>query len=481
MTTVTGDAVIQHDGALQADDITRHAYKTWDELYAEPRAAVEAWQLQALARRFEELRPQIAALRDLADRHGITRIRELNDVVPLLFNHPEYKSYPIALIEKAQFGRLTPWLQRYTAIDLSGVDASDCTGIDDWLDRLERDTALRVYLTSGTSGKVSFLPRSTLEVDITNHCLGYGMIERGFGSEPHTPITGPDAVRLPLLYPGPRHGRFTAQRILDHYAHTICPTPADCHTPTGATQSADLISLSGRVRIAQAKGEVSRLKLTEDQRRGLLAHIEYQNARPQQMADFFIAMAEKFAGQRVLLFAQTNFLYPAARQGLEKGIRHAFKPDSIGCSGGGSKDVVLPPDWRAVATEFSGIARWNSSYAMSELLSIFPNCPQGHFHLHPLVIPFLLDPETGAPLPRTGVQTGRFAGFDLLAQTLWGGTISGDKVTIDWDGACGCGRKGAFVHDSVERYATSVTGDDKVTCAATIDNTDAALQRLLQI
>ena len=60
-----------------------------------------------------------------------------------------------------------------------------------------------------------------------------------------------------------------------------------------------------------------------------------------------------------------------------------------------------------------------------------------------------------------------------------GGVISGDKVTTDWDRACPCGREGAFIHGDIERYPTNVTGDDKITCAATVDNTDAALQKLL--
>ena len=44
---------------------------------------------------------------------------------------------------------------------------------------------------------------------------------------------------------------------------------------------------------------------------------------------------------------------------------------------------------------------------------------------------------------------------------------------------CPCGRKGGFMHDKISRYNTNVTGDDKITCSATVDNTDAALQSLL--
>jgi hypothetical protein len=108
-----------------------------------------------------------------------------------------------------------------------------------------------------------------------------------------------------------------------------------------------------------------------------------------------------------------------------------------------------------------------------------PSCPFGHYHIHPHIVPFLLDPTFATVLPREATQTGRFAALDLLAQTYWGGIITGDKVTIEWDSACDCGRKGAFIHDDIERYSSQVTGDDKVTCSATIDNTDPALIRLL--
>jgi hypothetical protein len=82
-------------------------------------------------------------------------------------------------------------------------------------------------------------------------------------------------------------------------------------------------------------------------------------------------------------------------------------------------------------------------------------------------------------LPRTGTQTGRFACMDLLPSTYWGGIISGDKVTVEWDRECPCGRKGAHIHRDITRYSEAITGDDKITCASTIDNTDTSLRQLL--
>ena len=59
--------------------------------------------------------------------------------------------------------------------------------------------------------------------------------------------------------------------------------------------------------------------------------------------------------------------------------------------------------------------------------------------MQPWVIPFVLDPETSELLPRRGVQTGRFAFFDLAADSHWGGLMTGDEIEIDFDAQCGCG------------------------------------------
>jgi len=81
----------------------------------------------------------------------------------------------------------------------------------------------------------------------------------------------------------------------------------------------------------------------------------------------------------------------------------------------------------------------------------------------------VLDPKTSEPLPRTGVQTGRHACFDLLAETYWAGTITGDEVTAHWDEDCPCGRLGVFFDGDIHRYGEAEGGDDKITCARTPD------------
>ena len=74
----------------------------------------------------------------------------------------------------------------------------------------------------------------------------------------------------------------------------------------------------------------------------------------------------------------------------------------------------------------------------------------------------LLNPAAG-----NGLVEGRMALFDLLTDSRWGGLISGDKVTLDFTTADGFA--GPLVR-SVARYQDLEEGEDKLTCAGTIDS-----------
>jgi hypothetical protein len=67
-----------------------------------------------------------------------------------------------------------------------------------------------------------------------------------------------------------------------------------------------------------------------------------------------------------------------------------------------------------------------------------------------------------------GRVEGRAALFDVSIQARWAGVISGDKLTVDHN-PCACGRASSGV-TSVARYKDLPEGDDKLTCAGTIDS-----------
>ena len=93
----------------------------------------------------------------LADEVGITRIRALDDLIPLLFAHSNYKSYPEGFIAKGRWDLMNKWLDTLSSVRVDDVDVEGVTDQDEWIDRLHA-AGHKVYVTSGTSGKNSFLP-----------------------------------------------------------------------------------------------------------------------------------------------------------------------------------------------------------------------------------------------------------------------------------------------------------------------------------
>jgi hypothetical protein len=106
-------------------------------------------------------------------------------------------------------------------------------------------------------------------------------------------------------------------------------------------------------------------------------------------------------------------------------------------------------------------------------------CEEGRYHVQPWTIPFLLDPDTSRPLPRKGRQTGRAAFYDFLNRSHWGGIISGDEITIDWDASCPCGRSSVAIEHDIMRYSEKQgVEDDRISCSATREVHDEAVDFL---
>lgn len=145
--------------SLLPDNPGAWTYRRFEDLYAIPRELRETLQLEAVRINFAKLRNRIPALKKLADRQGVEAIDKLEDVLPVCFDHRVLKNYPIQIIENRDFARLTSWLDKLTAHDLTRVDLTGVTTIEQWLRRLEAYGMLVTY-SSGTTGKLSFVPRS---------------------------------------------------------------------------------------------------------------------------------------------------------------------------------------------------------------------------------------------------------------------------------------------------------------------------------
>jgi hypothetical protein len=454
---------------IDGDYIAGHAFT---------REQIEAVHLAGLRKRFGELRRQVPVLDRLATDQGIDAIHSLADAVPLLFPHTVYKSYPLSILERGQFDRLTRWLDGLTALDLGKVDASGVDSIDAWIRRLDEQTDMRLLHTFGTTGKLSFMPRmrehwiqsTTLTAHAIRDWNGYG--------------SGPDlmSARLPMVQPGYRYGAGATYRGVEAMVklwaggddNALFLYPHDYF-------SADIASLAGRLRAAEARGEQGALELSPGllARREEFAHREQQ--RPERMKEFLQTAIRRFGGRDICLFAVWPILFEWAEQGLAQGMRNLFGKGSLLMSGGGSKGRVLPDDYREQIFEFLGYDRTFEIYSMSELMPGNPRCEAGNYHVPPVLVPFVLDPATGTMLPRSGTQTGRFACFDMLPDTYWGGLVTGDEVTMaGWDEPCSCRRKSPYLHGTIRRFSEIQGGDDKINCAGAPEAHDRAVDFLLQ-
>jgi hypothetical protein len=188
---------------------------------------------------------------------------------------------------------------------------------------------------------------------------------------------------------------------------------------------------------------------------------------PILMAEFLDSKIDELRGQQVYIGATWNLLYNLADAGLNKGLRGVFASNSVITTGGGAKGVTPPADWKEKIAEFMGVQRIRMAYGMTETHAQHSMCDYGRYHIAPWIILYMLDPDTSAPLPRRGVVTGRGAFFDLSAETHWGGFISGDELTVDWDTPCPCGRTTSHLADQIQRFSEKRGGDDKISCAAT--------------
>lgn len=429
------------------------------------REHLDQLQIAGLKRRFRQFRGALPMLDKLADSQSIHAIDRLDDVLPLLFDHATYKSYPASLLDKHRYAQLTAWLNKLTVVDLSKVDVSACRSIDDWVMTLNRETPLAVVHTSGTSGTMSFLPWSKQEF---RKFVGQKIVLyfQHFGQESGVEKT---PLNVECIYPFFRSGALLHATINDAVAEIIAGSEERFHAAYPERLSADLMLLAARRRAAAARGQLDQLTISPELEIRREEFETQQRNMPHHVVEFFDTVRTKLAGKRVFTMAASHMFYKLADSGLKQGMQKIFLPDSVLITGGGGKGTVLPDDWVDTVKEFFGVDRIHLVYGMSEMAGSFNCCEHGHYHGTPWIIPFILDPDTGKPLPRQGRVTGQFAFYDLLPDTRWGGFVTGDEVTMEWDAPCPCGQTTSYIVGAIRRLSekrADDAGEEKLSCAA---------------
>jgi hypothetical protein len=417
-------------------------------------------QLEALDERFQERRGRIKLLAHRAREAGLTgqdRIRSLAGMVPLLFPHTAYKSYPESFLTEERWDRLGTWLGTVSPYPISPVDTDGVAGIDDWIGRLQ-EKGHYVSCSSGTTGKSAMLlasdqdmawsRRDTVNVFSWGSGVQPAQDRRLFGigftaRVPKNVIIGKAQLRA---FGDPAKERYTL------------PVPP---LTVGALTKQVVL----RKKIADGTA------LPEE-----LADFERTSAERQRALDAaLVAGAEaliEYRADKLYISGMWNALYQVAKLVREMGYSAKdFHPDNCIYVGGGLKRAQLPPDYQQFVHQTFNIPaeRDFQNYSMQELNSGMPKCRAGNrYHVPPWVVPFVLDEAGEALLPHeSGEIQGRAAFFDLSLDGRWGGVITGDRISLDLD-PCGCGSKGPSIRNDIARYA-DLQGDDKIGCAGTVD------------
>ncbi|MFV2177726.1 hypothetical protein ACFHW2_28825 [Actinomadura sp. LOL_016] len=424
------------------------------ETFDQPSRRLRALQLEAARECFAAHRERIPLLRRRADEVGVKEIGVEADIVPLLFSHTSYKSYPLSYITSGRWDGLLRWYSTVSVVEPGEVDVTGVTDIDDWIARLDA-AGHRLYITSGTSGKVSFL--NSVEAD---RALLW------------------DVMANLTCWPRPLPPERTRR------GYILTPAAGPMRSIHGFRMHADLFVKEGALRLLTDEP----LRVSELMRTGLLRKkMTDGTATPQEVKEFESASGERGGEMQAtldalidditehrrepLFIAAMNNQQYALMQGMRaRGVPDGeFHPDSLVLAGGGNKNNVLPDDYPQQLAAFYGDVRRIRSYGMTELQGSCPACEKGNYHVPPWVLPLILD-EPGETLlnESEGTVEGRFAFLDVSLEGRWGGLISGDRVRVNF-GDCECGRSGPAVLPDITRYG-DLGGDDKITCAATLDS-----------
>lgn len=403
-------------------------------MHALPPADAEPLQQQALAHRLSQLLPAIAPLAALADAQGLTGDIALDEAPRLFFPHSIFKGYDPAWLDALDFVRMGRWLQSFTTADLRPDDAPTFHTIDSWLDWLEIECGLDVAHSTGTTGRLSLIPRAAddaLQRHMRNR-VAFVDLMKAHGMSP-------DDMWYHIVWPGAAGGRSAQQKMADGARIMSARSRDDFTALFDDDLGADYELYVVRARLARAQGRLDlpppsphvAEKLAEADRRQM-TFTTYQ----ERMLDRITGLA----GQRIMMMGSPHSLAGIAAAAMQRGIGGDFAPHSAHITVGGLKGRDEPPEFAQTLERFLGASIAVEGYGASEMNTGYLKCPAGRFHVPPWVVLWVLDPANGwAPQPREGIREGRGAFLDLAFASAWGGLVTADHISVDYR-PCACGR-----------------------------------------
>ena len=414
-------------------------------------------QLAALDAAFQERKDRIKLLAHRAEEAGIERIESLANMVPLLFPHTAYKSYPESFLSEQRWDRLSKWLGTISPHPVAALDMAAIDDIDDWIDQLQAHGNY-ISCSSGTTGKSAMLIASEQDMDWTRHEI-VDVFAWGSGVEPRQDRMMVGCAPVATV---PKNV-ISGEALNAAFSHPDWPRWNYPVPPITVGALTSMVVMRKKIADGTAMpDEIAAMNQTSGERQRVL------DDAITLTANAIIANRDK----KLMVSGLWAGLYAVAKAVRDKGYAATdFDPDNIIYVGGGLKRAQLPEDYQDFVHQTFNIpqGRQFQNYSMQELNSGMPKCRTGgRYHLPPWIVPFILNEAGDALLPMGGDEIeGRAAFFDLSLDGRWGGVISGDKISLQFS-PCACGNKGPSIRDNIVRYA-DLKGDDKIGCAGTVD------------
>ncbi len=425
-----------------------------DNPFEQSAAALLPLQLAATNEQFQDRAGKIKLLQNRAETGGVSEVREMKDVLPLLFAHTAYKSYPESWLFEEKWDRMARWLDTVSTGSVVPPEG-EIKGLDHWLQRLE-EQGHYVACSSGTTGKCSMMNATMADLEFSGRDL-LRMI-RWTGLNPANDRRMIGLGQVAATAKNMAVGRPMAEAFSPPGYPPVSPNVP----PITIGSIVEMVVL--RKKIAEGTAKPSEISYCEE--------VSAQRAKDIESAE--AQAVEALIENRHMplhIVGMIGPLYRVAEQVRARGYSGKdFQPNSTFQSGG-LKRAQLPENFREFIFETLNISedRVAQGYGMQELNTLAPRCKAGRYHIAPWVMLLLLD-ESGENLVEpqpAGEHEGRAAFFDLSLQGRWGGVISGDKISVSWE-RCKCGNHSPSVGPFIQRYA-DLAGGDKITCAGTID------------
>lgn len=360
--------------------------------------------------------------RQFCETKGIGNEITSSNFHDILIPDSVFKSYEVEDPEKEP-KEFNEWVRRISSIDLN-FELDKSKNLEDHLQKYDNH-GLRLGFSSGTTGKLTFLPRDNytcnmLEKSYVEAVDATVSLNKG---KDYFILGIPEKTFLQVGY----NGRSVAQSISPE------------RTQFG---------------LGELKADIIRLRMRGPRNiKDKLMNIAIAKMLPRkqdQAVKLMVNTLLKVKNERVVFLAPPYLLVEAANYVLDKNLDAKITKESFFASTGGFKGraVTSREDMNKLLHRAFGIneGQYLDLYGMTESNSIFVECTEGNNkHVPPWIEPILFDDNMEPIIKKTGKVTGRYGFLEPSSKSFPGFIMTGDLITIDYDGCPNCSKKTPIV------------------------------------